>query len=91
MGYLLFIYSLNPIHNRIYKYDNIYDILTVIISIIYMYCYLIMNNSVFSCSFCITTVSGAEENGRPGDSDSDISMFACRHTINLCIVWYIYV
>lgn len=50
-----------------------------------------MNNSVFSCSFCITTVSGAEENGRPGDSDSDISMFACRHTINLCTVWYIYV
>lgn len=46
-----------------------------------------MNNSVFSCSFCITTVSGAEENGRPGDSDSDISMFACRHTINLCIVY----
>lgn len=39
----------------------------------------------------VTTVSGAEENGRPGDSDSDISMFACEHTINLCTVWYIYV
>lgn len=89
MGYLLYIYSLNFIYNCIYKYDNIYNILIVIIFIIY--CYLIMNNSVFLCLFCIIIVFGVEENGRLGDLDFDISMFVCRYIINLCIVWYIYV